>query len=123
MPYLEDSARRGDFIVSLANRTRSLDNEVLAAGNKIAAGQVLAKLTSGGKFVPFNGTLSNGAEVAVGVSLAAYDATDADLAIVVVARDAELKTEGLVWRAGELTADKNEAIASLQAAGIVLAPR
>lgn len=123
MPYIEDSSRRGDFIISLANRTRSLDNEILAAGNKIAAGEVLARLSSGGKLVPFDGTAATGAEVAIGVSLAAYDATDADVAIVVVARDAELKSEGLVWPDGVLTADRDDAIAALAANGIVLAPR
>ena len=124
MPYIEDSNRRGDFIISLANRTRSLDNEILAAGNKIAAGEVLARLTADGKLVPFDGTAAaTGAEVAIGVSLAAYDATDADVAIVVVTRDAELKSEGLVWPDGVLTADKNDAIAALAANGIVLAPR
>lgn len=123
MPYIEQSALRGDFIISLANRTRSLDNEILASGNKIVAGEVLGKITASGKVAPFDGTATDGSEVAIGASLAAYDATDADVAIVVVTRDAELKSEGLVWPAGVLTADKNAATAAMLANGIVLAPR
>lgn len=123
MSSITQSARRGDFIVSLANRTRSLDNATLATPKKIESGTVLGKVTASGKFVPLDPAASTGEQTAAGVALAAYDATAADVAIVVVSRDAELKSEGLIWPVGITDVQKKAAAATLLSAGITLAPR
>lgn len=117
---LTEKNRTGDFILSLGNGTISLENVVLASGN-LAAGTVLGQLTAGGEYVVLDpAAAATGAEVAAAIL---YDNTDASAgaaACVVVARQAELKAEALVWPAGISGPGKATAIGQLNDRSIVL---
>ncbi len=104
---LTEVSHRGDFIISTANGERSFDNGTLASGNDLQAGTVVGKLTSGGKWTAYDNVGSDGSEVAAGILLGAVDATSADAPCVVLARDAEVIADGLIYAAsptGEATA-------------------
>ena len=207
---LSQSPRTGDFILSLATHTRSLENAILSSGQKLDAGTVLGQaLTAGaatavgsptgtgaitvgaigqsaraGKYKlvcvaaasnagTFNfyapdgslirqitvggGAAANdhivltiadatdfvvgdtftievtageysvltlvsttGLQIAAGMLYAGADATDAAVAIVVVARDAEAKVDGLIWPDAITEAQSDAAVAQLNARGIYL---
>lgn len=77
----------------------SRDEVTLAAGTSgqiLAAGTVLGKITTGGKYTAYDDGLSNGAQTAVAVLLAPTDIT-ADVTAVVIARFAAVKTAALQW--------------------------
>ena len=114
--------RPGDFLLSEANGTYSRENAVLSSGNNLQAGTVLGKLTSGGEYTALDPAADpqDGSEDASGILWANANATDADAAVVVICRDAEVKADALIWPTGIATNDKNAAIAQLVALGIVL---
>lgn len=111
--------RTGDFLLSEANGTYSRENVILDAGS-LAAGTVLGKLTASGKYVLLAPAAADGSEDATGILWARADATAADAAIVVIARDAEVKADALIWPAAITGPQKTAAIAQLNALGIVL---
>lgn len=117
---LTQSPRAGDFILSLANGTRSLENAILASGVIAVAGEVLGKVTATGKYKKHDPAGLDGTETAAAILHAGADASGADVAIVIVARDAEVKADGLTWPAGIAAQDKTDAIAALNAVGIFL---
>lgn len=118
--HITQNARTADFILSLANGTLSLENAILASGAKAQAGTVLGQITASGKYVPLAPAAEDGSETAAGVLYALTDATDADQACVVVARQAELKIDGLIWPDAIAPNDKTAAIAALNDRGIFL---
>lgn len=208
---LTQAARTGDFILSLATRTRSLDNAILAEGENADAGAVLGQiLTAGaatavgvptgdgvitvgaigsaaragiyklvlvaaaasagtfnlyapdgslvrqvtvaggaaandhvtvtvadgaadfvvgdtfaieveaGKYAALDLAGVDGSQIAAGILYASANATDADAAIVVVARDAEVKVDALSWPDAITDAQRDAAVAQLNARGIYL---
>ena len=86
---------------------------VSVAGTAIPAGQVLGKLTSGGKYVPYDPQSEDGNEEAVAILLLPTDAITGDAKCTVIVRDAEVNRAELVG----LDAD---AQAALLALGIVV---
>ena len=59
-------------------------------------------------------------QIAAGVLYAGANATDAATAIVVVARDAEVKVDALAWPTGITEPERDAAVANLNARGIYL---
>lgn len=116
---LTQNPRAGAAILSLATGTRSLENAVLSAGD-LPAGAVLGQLTAGGAYVALAPAATNGSEKAAGILHTGADATGASVAIVVIARDAEVKVDALVWPAGITTPQRAAAVAELIARGIIL---
>lgn len=114
-----ENPRTGDFLLSEANGTYSRENVILDAG-ALDAGTVLGKLTASGKYVVLAPAAADGSEDASGILWARADASTADAAIVVIARDAEVKADALIWPAGITTEQKATAITQLNALGIVL---
>ena len=98
------SAPFGGFLLSEANGYRSRENIIVVSGQKLAAGTVIGKITTGGKWAVYDNALSggsaNGTEAAAGILLGAIDATDGDQRGVAIVRDAEVKASGLIWKAG-----------------------
>jgi hypothetical protein len=120
---LTESVPFGGFLLSEANGYRSRENGILAQGQKLPAGAVVGRITTGGKIAEYNSGLSNGTETAVGILLGAIDATDGDQPCVFIANDAEVKRDGLAWRSGADDTEKNAGIAALAAAGIRIKAR
>jgi hypothetical protein len=73
-----------------------------------------------GKATQLNVAAQNGSQYAAGILLDAVDATSADKACVLIARDAEVIDAEIVWPGGITGPQKTAAIAQLAALGIVL---
>lgn len=85
---------------------------VSGAGN-LAAGTVLGKIDTGGKYTPYDDGLSNGAETAVAVLLHPVDATSADKTANVVTRLAKIAKTALSWHASADATAKTAAYTAL----------
>lgn len=117
---LTEKNHPGGFILSVANGHRSFDNVTIASGEAdLQAGTVLGKVTSTGSYVQFDPEACDGSETAAGILFAATDAASAAAAAVAVVRDAEVIGDELVWPDDLGTDDKDAALASLKAIGIV----
>lgn len=122
MTELIENNRTGDFLLSEGNGSYSRENDILAAGNKLPAGTMLGRLTATKKLVPLNPGADpvDGSEKVAGILWESVDATDADVAVVIISRAAEVKAEALEWPAAIDPTDKTTAIAQLNELGIVL---
>lgn len=114
-----ENPRTGDFLLSEANGTYSRENVILDTG-VLDAGTVLGKITASGKYVILAPAAEDGSEDAAAILWSRADASVADAAVVVIARDAEVKADALIWPAGITAPQKTAAIAQLNALGIVL---
>jgi hypothetical protein len=91
------------------------------ADRVLTTGMVMGKITTGGKYVQFNDTASNGSEVAAGIlvlDVTAVNGTDNPNGVVLVRGPAAVKKQGLVWPATADAGEKAAAIVVLEAAGI-----
>lgn len=117
---LIESVPFGGFLLSEANGYRSRENGTLVMGQKLTAGAVVGRITASGKIAVFDNVALNGSQTAVGILLGAIDATEADKPCVFIARDAEVKKDGLVWKPGADQPATDAAIAAGTAALVAL---
>jgi len=110
----------GSAILSEASGTRSRETVTLASGASVKANEVVGEITASGKYAPFDPAASDGTETAAGVVVAPSDATSADQPVLIIARDAEVDKNGLVWPDGITAAQQSAAEADLEAAGILV---
>lgn len=113
---ITENPRTGDFILSMANGTLSLENAILESGEDLKAGTVLGAGTSG-KYVQLDPE-SETANTALGVLYDNVDASGGDVTCVVLKRQAEVKADGLIWPTGISSNDKTAAIQSLNSLGV-----
>jgi len=118
MSSITEAGHAGGFIVSEANGNRSREQVTILSGEVLEAGAVLGKITSGGKYVKYdNDGTDDGRRVAFAILYDAVDASDGDVEATIIARDAEVNGEELVWQ----SSDEVEAgIADLLAVGIIV---
>ena len=116
----EETAHAAGFVLSEANFHRSRENITIASGENLKAGAVLGKITSGGKYAHFDNDAGDGTETAAGVLIADCDATSADAAAAIIARDAEVNGNELVWASSEDAGDQDAGIVELTALGIIV---
>jgi hypothetical protein len=110
---LTESPPAGSFILSLANRNRSLENVTILSGQNLQAGAVLGKVASSGKYVAFDNDATDGSQTAAGILLAPCDASEGDKQAAIVAREAEVNEHELVWDEDNDTADIAAGLAEL----------
>lgn len=109
-----------DIVKDEAENRFSRDEETLASGSCIVAiGTVLGKVTASGKYKPLAPGASDGTQNAAAVILETADATSADQTVVTLKRHAQVVSQNLVWPAGITGNQKSNAIAELEAIGIV----
>jgi len=72
-----------------------------------------------GKVVEHDPAGTDGREVAAGVLLEAVDASAADKAGTIIARDAEVNLAELVFKTGMIQGDQDKAVADLKALGVL----
>lgn len=98
-----ETARDLAFLLSEANGYLSRETITIPSGSgRLEAGTVLGKVTASGKYVPSPNAESvgkEGAEVAVAVLGYEIDATSADVSVVAVTNDAEVKDPMLIFDA------------------------
>ncbi|TRD16958.1 head decoration protein [Palleronia caenipelagi] len=111
------------FLLSEASGNRSRTTLTIASGaGKLAPGTVLGKVTASGKYVAAPAAVVaglEGAETAVAVLGYAVDATDQDVDVTAIDRDAEVKGPMLAFDATVTDQTKTDTkIAQLDAVGI-----
>jgi Bacteriophage lambda head decoration protein D len=123
MPSLTDVKRSGD-VVKYHLAEFSVDTETVLAGDgaerALLSGNVLGRITDGGKLVEIDFAAEDGSQNAAGVLLepvTAPDGTDAEASVVT--RHAVVSDKGLIWPSGATTEQKNAAIAQLKTLGII----
>lgn len=121
MTTFTEGKHDGEFLLMKEEFDYSVETVTVASGaGKLEAGTVLGKLTSGGKYVAYDNTASDGSEAAAGVLWGNVDATDADAkAVVVVRGPAEIITSRLTWASANNSGAKTAGLADLLALGIV----
>lgn len=120
MTTLTEGQHAGGFIVSEANGLRSREQITLLANEgALVAGQVLGKITSGGKYVAVDPDASDGSEAAAGILWEGQTVGASDSQAVAVVRDAEVNESELTF-AGLSTAETAAAVAQLVALGILM---
>ena len=120
MTTLTEGRHTGEYIVSEANGTLSRDVVTLITGQNLQPGAVLGKITASGKYTLLAPAAGDGSQAAAAVLFAEVNATAADKAAVVTARDTEVAVAGLAWPAGITGGQKITATAELKALGIVI---
>ena len=122
MALLTEGRVTAAYILTEANGLRSRDAAKVASGaGKLEPGAILGKVTASGKFKPHAPAASDGTETAVAILYSAVDATDADAAAVITARDSEVKKDELIYNAATDTDNEKAAVhASLAANGIIV---
>lgn len=119
------TAQEGKYIADVVKFEESRldysrDVGIVAAGQNLAIGVVVAKKTTTGKLHALNPSASDGTQTAVGVLIQDVDATLIDKTGVFVARHAVVADNALVWPSGISAAQKAAAIAQLEAKGILV---
>jgi hypothetical protein len=113
----------GDLLKQEADKYFSRDVAVLASGQNLKLGTVVAKLKANDKIVALDLTAlqtPTGAEIAVGVLMQDTDAAAADKETIIIARDAAVASNALIWPSGITVAQKNAAINQLKDRGILI---
>lgn len=129
MTTLTEGRHPAEFLLSEGNGYLSREVVTLASNGSTAieyeAGTVLAKLTSGGKYVYYDNAGSDGTEAAAAILLEAQTVpATGDLRAVVIIRQAEVHGDSLVYdpglSGGTLTTAKGAAATDLAALGIIV---
>lgn len=116
---LTEKTHAGGFIMSEAEGKRSRENVTLLSGQNLYPGAILGKITSGGKYTAYDNAASDGSQAVAGILLGRGDASSADLAVAIIARDAEVNGDELDWGT-ETGVDITAGVADLLALGIIV---
>ena len=119
MTTLTESRAAGEFIISEANGHRSRSQAVVKSGENLKAGHVVGIVTSTGKVVEWTSGATNGSQNVAGVMFAPVDAAGADAYGTLIVRDAEVTRADLTFFSAATAANKNTAVAELEALGII----
>ncbi len=123
MPALHEPLNLGDLLKYEAPLLYSRDRATVAAGQHLRLGTVVGRATDTGALGALDPSASNGLEVAVGVLGNTVDATliDRDDAIL-ISRHALVADHALVWPTGITPTQLNDALAQLEARGVLVRP-
>lgn len=94
---LTQGKRRGEYLVSEANYSRSRETVTFAQGPPVSACTVVGLVTATGQYIALNPTANDGSQTAAGIS---YDNVDPTLGAkkgVITARSTEVNASDLVW--------------------------
>lgn len=125
---VDEGNHAAEFILSEANGYRSREEVTLTEGENVKAGELLGKVTSGGKYVAWDPDASDGSETVAAISYAAVDASasgNGDEQITVVARDAEVDVGALTYADEDSAGNggKTNAVSQLADLGIIARER
>lgn len=120
MPTITQGKNLGDLLKFEAPNLYSRDVVVLAAGQNLQLGTVLARKTADGKLYALVPAGADGTEIAVGVLANDVDATLIDRSdAILIARHAIVATGALIWPAGITDPQKSTALDQLKALGVL----
>lgn len=112
--------RVSDYLVYEDEQQYSRDEVVVASGQNLKGGTVIARLTADSTIVAYDNAGVDGSEVAVGVLIGPVNATAAATRGVILARHGIVKREGLMYDVSVDAAGKTAAEADLKALGILV---
>jgi hypothetical protein len=121
MAETTESNRLCDVLVgeSAVHNRHSRDKVAIAAGQTLFIGEVVGRITAGGEITAINFSASDGSENAAGIMAGNYDAGAAGIEGVMIARQAVVREDGLIWPAGATSQQIAGALAQLEDKGIV----
>ena len=122
MSTLTEGRYAAEFLLSEGNGNISREVVTVVSGaGALKAGTVLGKVTASGKYKAAAADATDGSEDAIAIALYDVDATSADAAVAVIARNAEVNGKILSYHASVNTdAEKPACAASLATAGIIV---
>ena len=120
MTTLTESVYTGEFLVSEANNTLSREQVTLAPGLNLLSGTVLGRITDSDVYVPLDLLAADGSEQAAGVLYNNATTSSSGGDAVIIARQAEVDEQLLVWPAVITDEQQKVALAELATLGIVL---
>lgn len=123
MATLTETFHDGGFLISEAVGNRSREQVTILSAEILKAGQVVAKVTASGKYVAWDHAQSaeaDGTTTPAGILVAAVDATGGDKRGVIIARDAEVNANEIVWPDAVQASEKAAAITTLKTLGIIV---
>lgn len=107
MSILTQGPNTGEYLINEANGTLSREEitVTLGAGESLASGRVLAKLTATSKYVPYDNAGTDGSEVAAAVLLTPLDGSVAggDFKATAHVRLCEVIADRLGWGSVDVT--------------------
>lgn len=113
-----ETGHAGGFVLSEASGNRAREKATILSGENLTAGAVLGKITATGKYVTYDdGGTDDGRRTAAAVLYDDCDASDGDTEATIIARDAEVNGEELVFASG---VDEAGAVTDLAAVGIIV---
>lgn len=83
---------------------------VVSGAGKVLTGTVLGKITASGKYKPVTVAASDGSQNAAGILLNSVDATSADAPAVIIAREAIVAHQALLYGADVDTSGERAAV-------------
>ena len=120
MTTLTEVNHPGGFLISEAEGNRARDDVTIISGQNVNAGTVLGIITASGKYTQYDSNASDGSETAKAIAYNACDATGGDTVAAVIARDAEVNGDELLYSISSPAQDTAGAIVDLAAVGIIV---
>ena len=109
-----------NLTVAQAYTSSHINLTVADGGTDWGSGAVIHVTVTAGEYTELAPAEDDGSQIAAGVLWDNTNATEADVACVVIRRNAEVKADALTWPAGITEGQKSTAIAQLNELGIVL---
>lgn len=117
MSSITESGHAGGFLLSEAAGQRSREKVTIASGQNLGAGTVLGKISGDGTYAIYDNDASDGTQTAVAILFADCDASDGEQEATVIARDAEVNGEELIFQSSD---EETAGIADLLSVGIIV---
>jgi hypothetical protein len=121
MTAITEGLNLGDLFKYEAPNLYSREQVTVAAGQNLALGAVVGRITASAKFKVFDPAATDGSELPAGILLRACDATliDRDDAML-LARHGMVASNAVVWPAGITTEQKTTALAQMSSLGVLV---
>lgn len=112
MPTINEGRYASDWLKAESHTSGYSREEVtvVSGAGKLVSGTVLGKITASGKYTPVTVAAADGSQNAAGILLDPVDASTADVSAVIIARDAIVVQQGLVYGADINTAPERLAV-------------
>lgn len=121
MPVIEDTrVRLSDLLKRELDPLYCRDGVLVAAGQRLAIGTVLGRVTATGRAVPVATGATDGSERPIGVLAVNVDTTDGEERAWVIARASVVALDSLVFGSGVAPADQPALVEALIDRGIVV---
>ena len=121
MTAITEGLNLGDLLKYEAPNLYSREQVTVVAGQNLALGAVVGRITASAKFKVFDPAATDGSELPAGILLGACDATliDRDDALL-LARHGMVASNAVVWPAGITTEQKTTALAQMSSLGVLV---